>query len=156
MYFVGGVGDFSVQLDRGLTRSLFLLLAVHPDRTACRASASRGWRGPIATTPSGKAMVFGQRLVVSGAGVDVPERRRCAGSIRRRVPIFPAVEPWHDDDTEVDAFWGPSVHWNMYLGQYVMLLNHAKDANWSQEGIYVSFAPSPRRLRAVVARRSRS
>ena len=57
------------------------------------------------------------------------------------VPIFPAVEPWHDDDTAVDAFWGPSVHWNTYLQQYVMLLNHAKDAAWSQEGIYVSFAP---------------
>jgi hypothetical protein len=40
----------------------------------------------------------------------------------------------------VDAFWGPSVHWNTYLEQYVMLLNRARDADWTQEGIYVSFA----------------
>ena len=40
----------------------------------------------------------------------------------------------------VDAYWGPSVHWNTYLGQYVMLLNHARDARWNQEGIYISFA----------------
>ena len=33
------------------------------------------------------------------------------------------------------------MHWNTYLGQYVMLLNHAKDVEWSQEGIYISFAP---------------
>jgi len=44
-------------------------------------------------------------------------------------------------DDKVDAFWGPSVHWNTYLEQYVMLLNHAKDSAWSQEGIYISFAP---------------
>jgi hypothetical protein len=39
----------------------------------------------------------------------------------------------------VDAFWGPAVHWNVYLERYVMLLNRAKDTNWKQEGIYVSF-----------------
>ena len=55
------------------------------------------------------------------------------------IPIFPAREPWNDDDTEVDAFWGPAVHWNVYLEQYVMFLNHAKDTNWKQDGIYVSF-----------------
>ena len=41
----------------------------------------------------------------------------------------------------VDAFWGPSVHWNTYLQQYVMLLNRAMDDNFKQEGIYVSFTP---------------
>lgn len=55
-------------------------------------------------------------------------------------PIFPAKDSWHDEDSVVDAFWGPSVHWNTYLQQYVMLLNHAKDDNFAQEGIYVSFA----------------
>jgi len=55
-------------------------------------------------------------------------------------PIFPAKDSWHDEDAVVDAFWGPSVHWNTFLQQYVMLLNHAKDDNFAQEGIYVSFA----------------
>jgi hypothetical protein len=31
------------------------------------------------------------------------------------------------------------VHFNTYLETYVMLLNHAVDRNWSQEGVYISF-----------------
>jgi hypothetical protein len=50
--------------------------------------------------------------------------------------------PWHDSDTSTDAFWGPSVHWNSYLQQYVMLLNRARDEAFKQEGIYIAFAPS--------------
>lgn len=42
---------------------------------------------------------------------------------------------------DVDAFWGPSVHWNTFLNQYVMLLNHASDSDWYHEGVYVSYAP---------------
>jgi hypothetical protein len=42
----------------------------------------------------------------------------------------------------VDAFWGPSVHWNTHLQQYVMLLNRSKDDWFTPEGIYVSFAPA--------------
>ena len=76
--------------------------------------------------------------MVAGASVHVPERNDALDLYPSAIPIFPAVEPWNDDDTEVDAFWGPAVHWNVYLEQYVMLLNHAKDTNWKQEGIYVS------------------
>jgi hypothetical protein len=55
----------------------------------------------------------------------------------RVTPIFPVRIDWHRADA--DAFWGPSVHWNTYLRQWVMLLNRAKDKDWNQEGIYVSF-----------------
>lgn len=41
----------------------------------------------------------------------------------------------------VDAFWGPSVHWNDFLQSYVMLLNRATGALWEQEGIYITFSP---------------
>jgi hypothetical protein len=34
------------------------------------------------------------------------------------------------------------VHWNEYLGQYVMLLNRARDELFNNDGIYVSFAKS--------------
>lgn len=50
--------------------------------------------------------------------------------------IFPARQDWHRPD--VDAFWGPSIHWNHHLDCHVMLLNRAVDRNWKQEGIYVS------------------
>jgi hypothetical protein len=56
-------------------------------------------------------------------------------------PLVAAAQAWHDGDDRVDAFWGPSVHWNEYLEQYVMLLNRSQDESYGQEGIYVSFAP---------------
>lgn len=62
-------------------------------------------------------------------------------------PIFPTTDSWHDGQ-RADAFWGPSVHWNTHLQQYVMLLNRTRDVDWSPDGIYVSFSPvldDPRR-----------
>jgi hypothetical protein len=73
--------------------------------------------------------------------------------VNAAVPILPVAQSWHDDDTIVDAFWGPSVHWNTHLQRYVMLLNRSKDTNWSQEGIYVSYSDQladPRRWSAPV------
>src|SRR5205823_13170351 len=57
------------------------------------------------------------------------------------LPSFPTRRSSDLGDNRVNAFWGPSVHWNVYLEQYVMLLNRAKDESYTQEGIYVSFAP---------------
>ena len=71
-----------------------------------------------------------------------------SGNVRRLwreypegTPLWPTTLAWHDSDGQVDAFWGPSVHWNEAIQMYVMLLNRARDENYSQEGIYVSFAP---------------
>ena len=44
---------------------------------------------------------------------------------------------WHRADA--DAFWGPSIHWNTHLRQYVILLNRTKDGHFTEEGIYVTF-----------------
>jgi hypothetical protein len=55
-------------------------------------------------------------------------------------PLVPVTQPWHDDDPRDDAFWGASVHWNVSLQLYVMLLNRSKDEAFTQEGIYASFA----------------
>jgi len=53
-------------------------------------------------------------------------------------PVVPARIAW--SDPKADAFWGPSVHWNTHLEMHVVLLNHASDAHWTQEGVYVCFA----------------
>jgi hypothetical protein len=45
----------------------------------------------------------------------------------------------HRDDA--NYFWGPAIHWNTHLRQYVILLNRAKNKNWNQEGVYVTFNP---------------
>ena len=55
-------------------------------------------------------------------------------------PIYPARRSWHSADGIADAFWGPSIHWNTYLRQYVMLLNHTSTVAFNQEGIYVGFS----------------
>jgi len=58
----------------------------------------------------------------------------------RLTPIFPAKIDWARADA--DSLWGPSIHWNTHLQQYVILLNRTKDKpGWPQEGIYISFNP---------------
>ena len=69
-------------------------------------------------------------------------RRRLEWTYPAATPLVAPTYAWHDTDERVDAFWGPSVHWNTALEQYVMLLNRSKDENYSQEGIYVSYAPT--------------
>jgi hypothetical protein len=54
-------------------------------------------------------------------------------------PVFPAEIDYHRKDGTM--FWGPAIHWNTFLNQYVMLLNHAVDTRLNADGIYVSYNP---------------
>jgi len=57
----------------------------------------------------------------------------------RMTAVFPADTNWQSSKT--DSYWGPSVHWNTEVQQYVMLLNRACcDVGWPQYGVYMSFA----------------
>jgi hypothetical protein len=138
-YFVGGVGDFSVQLDADSRYLYFFFSQYGRQRTQQGIGVARlAWADR--DSPAGKITVWRSRTwfpASSQAGL----QGESLWLYPSAVPIFPAAESWHDNDTEVDAFWGPSVHWNTYLRQYVMLLNRAKDADWTQEGIYISYAP---------------
>jgi len=135
MYFVGGVGDFSVQLDPD-SRDLYIFFSQYNRRSQGVGIARLAWADR--DNPAGKVMVFSNGVWLPARGFPFPSGRML-WFYPSAVPIFPTKEPWNDEDTEVDAFWGPAVHWNVHLEQYVMLLNHAKDTNWKQEGIYVSF-----------------
>ncbi len=123
-YFTGGVGDFSVVLDHTGTDLYFFFSSYHRDveyqgvSVARMLWANRDW-------PKG-------RLSTWDSGIWRPR------SLGR--PIVPAARSWHDRTRVVDAFWGPSVHWNSAVNRWVMLLNRAKDGKFSQEGIYVAFA----------------
>ena len=55
-------------------------------------------------------------------------------------PVFATSEGFFDADPAVDLFWGPSVHWNAFIERYVMLLNHARDEQFTPDGIYVSLS----------------
>ncbi len=123
-YFAGGNGDFCIMLDRR-NRYLYFFVSTYsgPPETQGVAMARMKWADRDA--PVGKVWKW------SKDGWTEPGLGGCP------TPFLPVRRDWHT--TNADAFWGPSVHWNSHLRQYVMLLNRAKDADWSQEGIYVSF-----------------
>jgi hypothetical protein len=54
-------------------------------------------------------------------------------------PIFRSSTGWKGP--HIEAFWGPSVHWNEHLRRYVGVLNHTDGREWAQEGIYMTFSP---------------
>jgi hypothetical protein len=123
-YFTGGNGDFSVILDQEQRYFYFLY---------------SNYAGPLEEQGVGVARSAfadkGQPGTVFKYDGDAWSQPGLAGLT---APIFPAASTWHGP--EVDAFWGPSVHWNSYLQRYVALLNRTRGTLWAQEGVYVSFS----------------
>lgn len=155
-YFVGGVGDFSVVLDRE-AKNLYFFFSQYGNREHAQGVAVGRLAWANRDAPMGRMSVWWRGTTWA------PTRRYRSMddavyyAYPAGVPIYRVGNDWHDDDAVVDAFWGPSVHWNTHIGQYVMLLNRAEDTDWSQEGIYIAFStdlsdPSswstPRRLLA--------
>jgi len=146
-YVIGGVGDFSVMLDEN-KQYLYIFYSQYQRQPEAQGVAVARLQWADRDRPSG-------RIELWRSGIWEPEAGRreflpgLPGALRRRLEwTYPAASPliaptqaWHDGDDKVDAFWGPSVHWNTAIEQYVMLLNRAKDESYSQEGIYVSYAP---------------
>jgi len=142
-FLVGGVGDFSVMLDPDST-DLYIFFSEYERSPRSQGVAVARLTWANRDEPVGKVTVWrngvwlpARPFVPRGADPDAAIRWTYPAA----TPIYPAEEEWHDDDTHVDAFWGPSVHWNTYLQQYVMLLSKAKDSNFTAEGIYVAFSP---------------
>jgi hypothetical protein len=136
-YFVGGVGDFSVILDHE-AKDLYFFFSQYGNREQTQGVAVGRMAWVNRDRPAGRIALWWR------GATWVPARRVRSSegtsyAYPAGVPIFRAVDGWHDGE-RVDAYWGPSVHWNTYLEQYVMLLNRAQDSEWRQEGIYVSFA----------------
>jgi hypothetical protein len=138
-YFVGGVGDFSVVLNQEGTE-LFFFFTQYAERETSQGVAVARLAWADRDRPSGRVSVWWR------GSTWFPTRRlrlmdRTEFLYPAGAPIYPVQDGWHDGPT-VDAFWGPSVHWNSYVEHYVMLLNHATDTNWRQEGIYIAFSRS--------------
>jgi len=122
-YFAGGHGDFSIMLDK---EYLYFFFGNYAGDVADQGVgvARMAWKDRDA--PVGKVWKWHKgRWREPGLG----------GAV---TPIFPAFVAWERKDC--DAFWGPSIHWNTHLQQYVMLLNRARGKGWGQEGIYISFS----------------
>lgn len=124
-FFAGGHGDFSVILDPNRQYFYFLF---------------DNYGGPL------------ENQGVSIARMAFEDRKNPVGSVWKYyngnwsepgldgqvTPMIRTRVSWGDENT--DSFWGPSVHWNTKLQQYVILLNHACcSPGWPQEGIYISF-----------------
>jgi hypothetical protein len=125
-YFTGGHGDFSVIVGPRGEHFYFLF---------------SNYAGP--PEEQGVAVARG-RVADRGQPGSVTKYYRGAwnepGIGGKVTPLFPTTTGWRGP--YVEAFWGPSVHWNTYLQSYVALLNRTDtDAeNWAQEGVYVSFS----------------
>jgi hypothetical protein len=123
-YFAGGNGDFSAMLDRR-GEYLYLFFSTYVGDVSEQGVGVARMRWADRNSPTGKVYKWHQ-----GKWSE-------AGLQGRSTIIYPAFIDWHREDA--NAFWGPSIHWNTHLREYVILLNRSKDSRWGQEGIYVSF-----------------
>jgi hypothetical protein len=125
-FVLGGVGDVTAMLDAE-SKDVYLYFSQysrHPEEQGV-AVARIAWADR--DEPAGKAAVWRDGAWIPGA--------QLSGT-----PLVRATQPFHDRSTTANVFWGPSIHWNTYLEQYVMLLNRAKDDQFGQDGIYVAFS----------------
>jgi hypothetical protein len=124
-YFAGGHGDFSVVFDRAQGYFYFLFSNYGGEAADQGIAVAR--------------MPFESRFNPAGTVWKYRNGEWNEPGLGGRVtPVFPAAAAWQREDT--DALWGPSVHWNTHINQYVMLMNRACCwANWPQEGVYLSF-----------------
>ncbi|MDX2034552.1 MAG: hypothetical protein SF339_28010 [Blastocatellia bacterium] len=123
-YFAGGNGDFSVVLDPN-GEYLYFFISTYHRQVGEQGVAVARMKYEDRDTPVGNAWKWRD-----GAWLE-------PGLGGRPTITFPALIDWHVPFA--NAYWGPSVHFNTNLDAYVMLLNHASDRNWTQEGIYISY-----------------
>jgi hypothetical protein len=136
-FLLGGVGDPTAILDAD-RNYLYLYFSQYGKPASAQGVAVARMPWPNRDNPAGAFAVRQDGAWIPSRLIDgdAPRWEYVAGT-----PLVVVTEPWHDGDNRVDAFWGPSLHWNTYLECYVMLLNRAKNENFDNEGIYVSFAP---------------
>lgn len=124
VYFAGGHGDFTVIPDRNSGYFYFLFTNYGgPPQSQGVAIARMAFADRA--NPAGRVFKY------FNGSWDQPG---LGGAV---TPAFPAAASWNLDSP--DSFWGPAVHWNGALRQYVVLMNHAVGANWEQEGVYIAF-----------------
>jgi hypothetical protein len=124
-WFAGGNGDFTVISDRRSEYIYFLFGSYYKDVSQQGISLAR-MRLADRACPVGKVFKW-HNNTWSEPGLN-----------GRVSPILPVRSSWYAP--EPDTFWGPSVHWNTHIQQYVILMNRAIDPGWKQEGIYLSLA----------------
>lgn len=125
-FFAGGHGDFSVILDRDGEYFYFLFTNYGGGQEE-------------------------QGIVIARMAFE--DRHHPVGSVRkyyqgewdepgiggRMTPIYAVGQAWEAEDA--DSFWGPAIHWNTQLQQYVMVMNRSCcSPNWPMEGVYIAYS----------------
>jgi len=133
-FVIGGVGDVTAALDAD-RKDVYLYYSQYVRDGASQGVAVARIAWADRDAPAGKAAIW-------SSGTWLPTTAGPAGerSYPLATPLIRGAQPFHDRTPTNDVFWGPSIHWNTYLRQYVMLLNRAGDEQFGQEGIYVSYA----------------
>lgn len=123
-YFAGGTGDFSVILDNEKKYFYFLIGTYNRQVEEQGVSIAR-MSYEDRNDPTGKVWKWrdGQWGEPGLGG--------------RVTPVFGVAKDWRREDP--DAFWGPSIHYNTYLNMFVIVMNHAVNKYWLQEGVYISY-----------------
>lgn len=125
-FVLGGVGDVTAALDPD-TRDIYLYFSQYSRDAAMQGVAVARLAWADRDEPVGKVSIWDD-------GAWLPDGHG--------TPLVRARQPFHDRSSNADVFWGPSIHWNTHLEQYVMLLNRARDDHFNQDGIYVSYSPT--------------
>jgi hypothetical protein len=125
-FVLGGVGDVTAALDPD-TRDIYLYFSQYSRESATQGVAVARLAWADRDAPVGKVSIWNDGAwLADGHGT----------------PLVRARQPFHDRSAAADVFWGPSIHWNTYLERYVMLLNRARDDQFNNDGIYVSYSPT--------------
>ena len=127
-FVLGGVGDVTAALDAE-SKDVYLYFSQYSRDPSTQGVAVARLAWADRDEPAGKASVWRD-------GAWIPDAQLSG------TPLVRPSQPFHDRSAAADVFWGPSIHWNTYLDQYVMLLNRAKDDHFGQDGIYVSYSPT--------------
>ena len=140
-YVMGGVGDVSAILDHE-RQDLYLYYSQYSRDTRSQGVAVARLAWADRDRPVGKLSIWND-----GAWIPGTRRRPATDGLTDWVyvpgtPLVAATRSWHDGDGQANAFWGATIHWNTYLGQWVMLMNRARNENFDQDGIYISYAPT--------------
>lgn len=139
-FVMGGVGDVTAALDHE-QQFLYLYFSQYGRDPATQGVAAARMAWADRDAPAGRFEVWNDDVWLPALNLaadnEEPRWEYPAGT-----SLLPPTRPFHDGQSSADVFWGPAIHWNTHLEQYVMLLNRARDEQYGQDGIYVSFAPS--------------
>ena len=142
-YVIGGVGDVSAMVD-GDRKDVYLYFSNYGRDPGTQGVAVARFAWADRDAPRGRVTVWqdGVWLPPSPRPLTGTDDVPLEWDYPVGTPIVRTTIPWHDGHEAANAFWGPSLHWNTSLQRFVMLLNRTRDESFTNEGIYVSFAPS--------------